>query len=327
MRIAVTGSIATDHLMTFPGRFSDQLLPDQLDRVSLSFLADGLEVRRGGVAANIAFGLGLLGLDPVLVGAAGTDFGDYGSWLRSNGVDISQVQLSESRHTARFVCTTDADQNQLATFYPGAMVEARDIDLASAAREAGGFELVVVAPDDPEAMFRHTDKCRTLGLPFVADPSQQLARLDAEQTRHLVDGARYLFTNEYEASLLLQRTRWTEEEVLARVGMWITTRGANGVSLAQHAGGTFTVPAIRTGTEVDPTGVGDAFRAGFLAGITWHLPVAQAARLGCAMATAALETVGTQEYKLSKADLLLRAEQPNGSAAARELASDRADLS
>lgn len=223
MRIAVTGSIATDHLMTFPGWFSEQLLADRLDKVSLSFLADNLEVRRGGVAANIAFGLGVLGLRPALVGAVGADFEPYRVWLKDHGVDTDSVRVSESLHTARFVCTTDRAQNQIATFYAGAMAEAREIDLRSVVARTGRLELVLVSPDDPEAMLRHTRTCRDLGIPFAADPSQQLARLDGEQVRELVDGARFLFTNEYETALLLEKTGWTEADVLPWERRWPTS--------------------------------------------------------------------------------------------------------
>ncbi|MFE3369767.1 carbohydrate kinase family protein [Streptomyces sp. NPDC059173] len=318
MRIAVTGSIATDHLMVFPGRFADQLLTDQLERVSLSFLADRLEVRRGGVGANIAFGLGRLGLRPLLVGAAGADFADYGQRLRAAGVDTSPVRISESLHTARFVCTTDDDQNQIATFYAGAMAEARLIDLGAVARAAGRIDLALVGADDPRAMLRHTSLAHDLGIAVAADPSQQLARLDSEQTRRLVDGARWLFTNEYEEALLKERTGWSEQEVLDRVGSWVVTRGAAGVTITSRGGDRVDVPAVPADTVADPTGVGDAFRAGFLAGVARELPVRRAAQLGCALATVVIESVGTQEYKLLGADLLARIDRAYGGEAARE---------
>ncbi|MFC8759161.1 carbohydrate kinase family protein [Streptomyces sp. NPDC057193] len=306
MRIAVTGSIATDHLMTFPGWFSEQLLADRLDRVSLSFLADNLEVRRGGVAANIAFGLGVLGLRPVLVGAVGADFDPYRVWLKDHGVDTDSVRVSESLHTARFVCTTDRAQNQIATFYAGAMAEAREIDLRDVVARTGRLELVLVSPDDPEAMLRHTRTCRDLGIPFAADPSQQLARLDGDQVRELVDGARYLFTNEYETALLLEKSGWAEPEVLRRVGTWITTHGEAGVRIRGEGREPLAVPAVEVPAVVDPTGVGDAFRAGFLAGTLWGVPERCAAQLGCAVAATVLDYVGTQEYRLHREPLLDR---------------------
>ncbi|MFJ5712892.1 carbohydrate kinase family protein [Streptomyces sp. NPDC093105] len=306
MRIAVTGSIATDHLMTFPGLFGEQLLADRLDRVSLSFLADNLEVRRGGVAANIAFGLGVLGLRPVLVGAVGADFEPYRVWLKDHGVDTDAVRVSETLHTARFVCTTDGDQNQIATFYAGAMAEARAIDLREVAARTGRPALVLVSPDDPEAMLRHTRACRDLGIPFAADPSQQLARLDGDQVRELVDGARFLFTNEYETALLLEKTGWTEAEVLRRTAAWVTTHGAAGVRIRGAGRDRLAVPAVPVPRVVDPTGVGDAFRAGFLAATLWGVPERCAAQLGCAVAATVLDSVGTQEYRLRREPLLDR---------------------
>ena len=225
MRIAVTGSIATDHLMTFPGRFTDQLVADKLDKVSLSFLVDQLEIRRGGVAANIAFGLGCLGLRPILVGAVGKDFTDYRSWLERHGAVTDHVHVSELHHTARFLCTTDADHNQLASFYTGAMSEARDIELAPIAAETGPFDLVLVGANDPEAMVRHSDECRHRSIPFAADPSQQLARMETSDIRRLVEGAKFLFTNEYESQLIEQKTGWTPAEILAKVETRITTLG------------------------------------------------------------------------------------------------------
>ena len=217
MRIAVTGSIASDHLMSFPGRFADSLVVDQLDKISLSFLVDDLQIRRGGIAANIAFGLGQLGLRPVLVGAVGQDFVDYRSWLDRHGVDTGHVRVSELLHTARFICTTDVDHAQMASFYAGAMAEAREIELAPIAAATGGLDLVVISPNDPQAMLRHTDECRDRGLPFVADPSQQLAWMEGDQIRRLVQGATYLFTNAYEASLIEQKTGWTHRDVLEQV--------------------------------------------------------------------------------------------------------------
>ncbi|MFF9127937.1 carbohydrate kinase family protein [Streptomyces sp. NPDC014889] len=319
MRIAVTGSIATDHLMVYPGRFAEQFISEMVEHVSLSFLADHLEVREGGVAANISFGMGRFDLRPVLVGAAGVDFAAYGERLREAGVDIASVRVSETLHTARFVCTTDADQNQIATFYAGAMAEAGRIDLAEVHRRTGGLDLVLVGADDPEAMLRHTATAHALGVPVAADPSQQLARLDTDQTRRLVNGARLLFTNEYESALLRERTGWSEQEVLGRVGTWIVTRGAKGVSIMAAGGRRTDVPAVVTEHVVDPTGVGDAFRAGFLTGLAWELPYERAAQLGCALATSVLGSVGTQEYKLLPSELLARIGGAFGAEAAREI--------
>ena len=299
MRIVVTGSIATAYLMTFPGRFADQLVADQLDRVSLSFLVDELEVRRGGVAANICFGLGQLGLTPVLAGAVGQDFdADYRAWLRRHGVDTSSVHVSELRHTARFLCTTDADQNQMASFYTGAMEEARFIELQTIVDRLGAIDLVVVSPNDPEAMLRHTSECRQIGVPFMADPGQQLARMEGPQVRRLVDSAAYLITNDYERALLETKTGWNGDEVLERVGYRVTTLGPKGSVIESAEGVVAEVPAAPEDTRADPTGVGDAYRAGFLAGLAWQLPLHRCAQIGSMVATYVLENVGTQEYEL-----------------------------
>ncbi|MCC9308730.1 carbohydrate kinase family protein [Kitasatospora sp. RB6PN24] len=322
MRIAVAASIATDHLMTFPGRFADQLVPEQLHTVSLSFLVDSLEIRRGGVGPNIAFGMGLLGLRPVLVGAAGADFAEYRSWLQRHNVDTDSVHISETRHTARFMCTTDEDHNQIASFYTGAMAEARNIELQPVAERVGGLDLVLIGADDPQAMVRHTQECRSRGYAFAADPSQQLARLEGDDIRELVDGAAYLFTNEYEAALIESKTGWSGEEILGRVGTRVTTLGAKGVRIQRKGEPDLTVPCPPELVKADPTGVGDGFRAGFLAGLAWGLGLERAAQIGCMLATLVIETVGTQEYELRTGHFLERFGAAYGEPAAAELAAE-----
>ncbi|WP_037577217.1 carbohydrate kinase family protein [Phaeacidiphilus oryzae] len=319
MRIAVTGSIATDHLMSFPGRFTDQLVADQLHTVSLSFLVDELEVRRGGVAPNICFGMGLLGLTPALVGAAGSDFDEYRAWLERHRVDTRSVHISELKHTARFVCTTDSQQNQIASFYAGAMAEARNIELRPVAERLGGLDLVLIGADDPEAMVRHTEECRGLGYPFAADPSQQVARLEGEQIRDLVDGAAYLFSNEYEKALIESKTGWSDEEILTRVGVRVTTLGAKGARIERKGEPQILVPVPQEKAKVDPTGVGDAFRAGFVAGLSWELDLERAAQVGSMMATLVIETLGTQEYELGAGRFLERFALAYGEDAAEEI--------
>ncbi|GAB3436315.1 carbohydrate kinase family protein [Phycicoccus ginsengisoli] len=312
MQIAVTGSIATDHLMTFKGRFRDSLVVEQLDKVSLSFLADDLEVRRGGVAANIAFGMANLGQRPILVGAVGEDFADYRSWLERHGVDCTSVHVSESKHTARFVCTTDEDMAQIATFYAGAMSEARAIELGPIAERVMGLDLVVVGANDPEAMLRHTRECRSRGIPFAADPSQQLAFADGDTIRQLIDGADYLLTNEYEAALTEQKTGWSSEEIAARVNTRVVTKGKDGVTIERKGEDPVHVDVAREVRRADPTGVGDAFRAGFLTGLAADLGLRHAAELGSMLATYVIETVGTQEYTLGKATFLGRLAEAYG---------------
>lgn len=319
MRIAVTGSIATDYLMTFNGRFADQVLPDQIHRLSLSFLADELDRRRGGVAANIAYGMAQLGHAPVLVGAVGSDWGDYEAWLARHGVDTGAVHVSDLRHTARFFCTTDVDQCQIATFYPGAMSEARDIELGPIASRVGGLDLVVVSPNDPEAMRRHTEEAKALGIPFLADPSQQLSSLDGAAIETLVSGAEYLITNDYEAALIESKTGWSGDDVLSRVGVRITTLGAKGCIVERQGEAAIEVPVVPEERKADPTGVGDAFRAGFLSARAWGLGLERSAQVGTLLATYVLETVGTQEYSLAREPFLTRLAETYGDDARDEV--------
>jgi adenosine kinase len=316
VRIAVTGSIATDHLMTFPGRFVDQLVAGKLDKLSLSFLADSLEIRRGGVAANIAFGMGCLGIEPLLVGTVGADFADYRAWLEAHGVDTSGVRESALHHTGRFICTTDADQNQLATFYPGAMTEDKDIDLRDL---PGPVDLVLVGASDPEAMIGFTRQCRETGTPFAADTSQQLARADGAQVRELLDGAAYLFSNEYEAHLTEQKTGWSAAEVTARVGVRVTTLGQDGARIDRAGQEPVLVGPVPDAEPREPTGAGDGFRAGFLAAVAWGLGLERAGQLGNLIAAAVLETVGPQEYELKPGLLAERFAAAYGAQAAAEL--------
>jgi adenosine kinase len=259
MRQIVTGSIATDHLMVFPGRFTEQLIEGQLHKVSLSFLVDELKIRRGGIAANVAFGMAQLGLRPVLVGSVGADFAEYRQWLEAHRVETRHVRVSENLHTARFLCTTDADNNQI-------------------------------------------------------------ARMPGADLRRLADGARYLFTNEYERELLIRKTGWPAGQVLRRVGTWVTTTGSRGVVIEHSGGPAVLVGAAAVRRNADPTGVGDGFRAGFLAGISRGLGDERSAQVGCVMASLVLETTGTQEYEVEPAGFLGRVADSYGAAAAAEIA-------
>jgi adenosine kinase len=319
VRIAVTGSIAMDHLMRFSGQFSESLVTEQLDRVSLSFLVEDLQIRRGGIAPNICFGLAALGLEPLLVGSVGEDFGDYRAWLERHGVRTWPIWVSETQHTARFICTTDSVNAQIGSFYTGAMAEARQIELQPIAERAGGLDLVVISPNDPEAMMRHTDECRSRGLDFVADPSQQMAWLDGPKIKRLIDGATYLFSNDYEDGLITQKTGWSHEEVMQRVAVRVITRGAKGSSVEIAGEPRLDIPVAREVARVDPTGVGDAYRAGFLAGLAWKVPLERCAQLGSLLATYAIEVVGTQEYRFD-GTFLTRFEDAYGVTAAAQIA-------
>jgi len=304
--------------MHFPGRFSEQLLADQLHQVSLSFLVDDLVVRRGGVAANIAFGMGQLGEKPVLIGAVGQDFADYQAWLERHGVDCESVHVSNEHHTARFVCTTDEEMCQIASFYAGAMAEARNIELKPAVDRTGA-DFVVISADDPAAMVRHSTEARERGYRFAADPSQQIARMSGDDLRALVEGAELLFTNDYEKSLLESKTGWSESDVMAEVGVRVTTQGSRGVEIAGKDVERVHVPAAKERAKVDPTGVGDGFRAGFLAGRSWGLSWERSAQVGSLLATLVLETVGTQEYDVKPHDFADRLAESYGDGAAADV--------
>jgi len=319
-RHVITGSIATDHLMTFPGSFTEQFVDGQLHKVSLSFLVDELTIRRGGIAANVAFGMARLGLHPVLVGSVGADFESYRQWLETHHVDTRHIRVSETLHTARFLCTTDDDNNQIASFYAGAMAEARHIDLRTVLQSVTDVELVFIGPDDPDAMLRHTRTCRDSSIPFAADPSQQIARMDGTDLSLLIRGARYLFTNEYERGLLIRKTGIAADEILESVGAWVTTLGPAGVTVTAAGRPPIRVPAAAVRWKADPTGVGDAFRAGFLAGTSGGLGNERSAQMGCVMAALVLETTGTQEYDFHPAEFIARISDSYGPAAAADVA-------
>jgi adenosine kinase len=324
--LLIAGSIATDHLMSFGGKFEDSLVVEQLHKLSVSFLVDDLEIRRGGVAANMCFGLGRLGLRPVLVGSAGDDFADYRSWLERHGVDCDHVRISETHHTARFVCTTDTTGAQFASFYPGAMSEARLVELAPIVAKVGAPSYVLIGADDPDGMLRHTEECRQRGYQFIADPSQQLAFGEGELIRNLVDGAAFLFSNEYESHLIEQKTGWSAEEVLSRVQIQVTTLGKDGVRVRGRDGISFERPAAKDVTALEPTGVGDAFRAGFLGALAWGLSLEHAAEVGCVLAAYVVETVGPQDYKFTAAQFLARLDVSYGGDAAEAVRPFLTDL-
>ena len=318
MRIAVTGSIATDHLMTFSGKFTDTLIADKLDKISVSFLVGDLQIRRGGVAGNIAFGLGCLGQNPLLVGSVGPDFAEYRRWLDEHGVDTSGVRTSATQHTARFTATNDTEGNQIASFYPGAMSEDGEIDIVALA-ETHGIELVVIGAGDPGAMQRYTADCRKAGIAFAADFSQQVAFLDGDAMRTLVEGAAYLFSNEYEEAVIESKTGWSSADVLERVGTRVVTLGGAGAKVERKGEEAVVVGSVKDARLVEPTGAGDAFRAGFLAATAWGLPVERAIQLGNLMAVQVLETVGPQEYEPTSKLLAERATGAYGDAAAAGL--------
>jgi len=305
--------------MTFPGLFSDSLVDGALSKVSLSFLVDKLDIHRGGCAANIAFGMGSLGLNPLLIAAVGKDWPDYDRWLIEHGVDTRYVRVSKDLYTATFIVTTDEALNQIASFFPGAMSEAREIDIESVLSKEGAIDLFLIGPDDPEAMIRHTQSALRLGIPVAADPSQQLARMDGSSLKELVSGAKYLFLNEYELALILQKTGWSDAELMDQVDVRVTTLGAEGARIEEHGKETVSVPAPKENAKTDPTGVGDSFRSGFLAGLSWGLSHERCAQLGSMLATFCLETKGTQEYYFESSEFIDRFRDSYGALAAEQI--------
>jgi adenosine kinase len=292
MRIIVTGSIAFDYLMSFPGRFTELLLQEHLSRVSLSFLVDTMDKRRGGCAPNIAYTLALLGTRPVLMATAGQDFTEYRRWLEAAGVDTSLVREVDGKFTASFFCSTDQENNQIASFYTGAMANAAELSF----RTAGQCDLAIVAPNDPRAMRQYAEECRALGIRYMYDPSQQVARVDGDELKAGLVGASILICNDYEFEIIRQKTGMDEPAVIAAVReAVVVTRGEKGATIHTHDG-RVEVPAVPPRRIVDPTGVGDAYRGGFMRGLAAGAPYETCARLGSVAATYALEHLGGQSH-------------------------------
>ena len=292
MNIVITGSIAYDYLMSFPGNFLDHIKPDRIQKVSLSFLVDQMVKNRGGCAPNIAYTLALLGEHPMVMGTVGQDFEDYRLWLESNGVDTSGIKVIPEVFTASFFATTDENQNQIASFYTGAMAYARTLSF----RDLGqSVDLTIISPNDPEAMDKYPAECRELGIPYIYDPSQQIVRTDPESLRKGVHGADILIVNDYEYELLKDHTAMTDQQIRQAVKQAvIITMGEEGAVV--WADEKIKIPAVTPDQILDPTGVGDAFRAGLIKGLALDLPCAAAGRLGSLAATYVLETNSAQAH-------------------------------
>ena len=280
MSTVITGSIAYDYLMSFPGKFTEHFLPEHMNRVSLSFLVDTMDKRRGGCAPNIAYTLALLGERPRLMATAGQDFGEYRQWLEAAGVDTSLVKVVDGKFTASFFCSTDQESNQIASFYTGAMANAAELSF----RTVTDCRLAIISPNDPTAMVQYAEECRALKVPFIWDPGQQCARMSGDELRVGIDGAALVVCNDYEFELIRQKTGLDENAVLERAGALVITRGEQGCSVIEMSGRT-DVPAVPPRHIVDPTGVGDAFRAGFMKGMEHDAPYTVCAQLGTVAAT------------------------------------------
>jgi adenosine kinase len=307
VKTVVTGSIAYDYLMSFPGKFTEHFLPEHFSRVSLSFLVDTMDKRRGGCAPNIAYTLALLGERPRLMATAGQDFGEYRHWLEAAGVDTSLVKDVPDKFTASFFCSTDTANNQIASFYTGAMAHAAELSF----RSAGHVDLAIISPNDPAAMTQYAEECRTLGVPFIFDPGQQCARMSGDELVDGLTGAAIVIVNDYELELLRQKTRLDDGEILDRAKALVVTRGEHGSSVIRR-GGRVDVPAVRPHRIADPTGVGDAYRGGFMKGVVAGAADAVCARLGSVAATFALEHLGGQSHAYTLAEFTARYEQHFG---------------
>ena len=322
MRIVVAGSIAYDYLMRFPGRFTDHLIPDKLETVSLSFLVDSMVRQRGGVAPNIAYTLRLLGGDPVIFGTVGQDFHDYRTWLESHGITTEHIIEIEDDFTASFFVSTDVAQNQIANFYTGAMAHSKHYSLAD--RGLTDADMVVVSPSDPQAMLNHATEARELGIPFLYDPSQQTARLSGEDLRASIPGATYLMVNEYELAVILKKTEWTLEKLRDTVQFLIVTRGEKGSTIYSRDSGETQIPTAAPLKIVEPTGAGDAYRGGFLAALSADLPHEIAGRVGALCSTYVLEQLGTANHRFTMQEFVDRYQENFGSEARLDRLRDRA---
>ena len=312
MNTVVTGSIAYDYLMSFPGKFTEHFLPEHMNRVSLSFLVDSMVKRRGGCAPNIAYTLALLGERPRLMATAGEDFGEYRRWLEAAGIDTSLVVEIDGKFCASFFCSTDRDNNQIASFYTGAMADAGQLSF----RTVGGCGLAIIAPNDPGAMLQYAEECRTLGIPFIFDPGQQCARMSGDDLRDGVSGAAIVIVNDYELELLRQKTGLSEADILREARALVITRGEHGSTVVAEDGWT-DVAAVKPHRIVDPTGVGDAYRGGLMKGIVLGLPYETCARMGSVAAAYALEHLGGLSHSYTWKEFLNRYEQHFGALPAR----------
>jgi adenosine kinase len=304
MKLVVTGSIAFDYLMSFPGKFTEHLLPEHMHRISLSFLVDTMDKRRGGCAPNIAYTLALLGERPVLMATAGQDFNDYRLWLDAVGIDTSHVKMVPDKFTASFFCSTDQDNNQIASFYTGAMANAGELSFRTLPGLQQGA-LVIVSPNDPGAMVQYAQECSTMGVRYIWDPGQQCARMDGSQLADGVRGAFMVIVNDYEFELLRQKTGMTADEIRMAVEVLVITKGENGCTVMTGST-SVDVPAVSPDRIEDPTGVGDAFRGGFMKGLADGASYEVCARMGSVAATYALEHLGGTSHAYTRAEFTAR---------------------
>ncbi len=303
MQTLVTGAIAYDYLMRFPGRFREHFLSDELNDMSLSFLVDDMTKHWGGTAANIAFCMAQLGMRPKLMGTVGQDFGDYRQWLESKGVDCSTVIQLDDVFTASFFSNTDVDNSQLAFFYGGAMNRGRDYAIADVIDDE--LDLVVISPNDPVAMVKLCEECRRRGLPFMYDPGQQVARLNGDELACGMRGAYVLVVNLYEARIIYEKTGLGLDDLREQVEIVIITESEKG-SKIYKGDQIIEVGAFAPRAIADPTGAGDAYRAGLILGMSRGFPLKLSAQIGAMNATYVLEEVGTQNHNFTLPEFVQR---------------------
>ena len=306
MYILLTGSVAYDYLMTFPGYFQDHFLPDKLDSISLSFLVDSFRKRRGGIAPNIAYTLALLGEQPHIMATVGEDFEEYRTWLELRGIDTSMMKVIPGSVTASFFCNTDRANNQIASFYPGAMGCSTELSFKEMMGERP--DLVVISPSDPEAMKKHVVECRQLGIPYLYDPSQQIVRLTAAELRFGIEGALALFVNDYEFGLVQKMTSMTAKDMLQSLQFMVVTSGSKGSTVYSREE-EYAIPVVPPDKIIDPTGVGDAYRGGFLTGYSHSLDLETCGQMGTLAATYCLECEGTQGHCYTLNEFITRFRQ------------------
>ena len=312
MSVLITGSIAYDYIMVFPGYFKEHILPEKIENISVSFLVDSMKRQRGGVATNIAYNLALLGERPRIMATVGQDFAEYREWLEANGVDTSAIVAIPDDYTASFFVSTDHQQNQIAMFYTGAMAHAHKLSFKEHAR-GDKIDLVVISPNDPRAMVQYARECKELGLPYIYDPSQQIIRLSGEELAQGVSGSLMTIVNEYEFEMLKNKTGWSNAKVAAETQVLIVTCGEKGSEI--HLGAQVTcIPAVPAQRQADPTGVGDAYRAGIIKGYLKNLPWQTTGRMGALAATYVLEEHGTQNHRYTYAEFAARYQQHFGEA-------------
>lgn len=302
MKIVVTGSVAYDYLMGFPGRFADHILPDQINSISVSFLVDSLRRERGGIGPNIAYTIGLLGGQPSLMATVGDDFVEYRAWLEQHGVDTAPVKVINGKFCASFFANFDEAQNQIGSFYTGAMAHAGELRFAELAPDT---DLTIVSPSDPAGMGIHVQECKQLGIPYIYDPSQQTIRLTAEDLRAGVDGCFMLTVNEYELGMIQEKTGMTKDEILDAAGAVLVTYGKDGSEIYTD-GTVYKIPVVPPKQIAEPTGAGDAYRAGLMRGLQLGLGWEIAGRMGALCSTYVLEQVGTQNHSFTRNEFVAR---------------------